>query len=211
MTPSWDSIRASSWRTLTRRGFAPMTCSACRCTILVKRPMASRREVGGRWRMGFRPDDAWTCQSALHSTHSRKTAPDYSSQSQKTCRHIQYCLYSRNDMFLRWKPTHPWNWPFSFANLHDDGELKYQRTPWTGQIRINLTSAVFYILVADFWLWNNNRLSFFTLVRSVISLFLEYAPWSLIFFILFFLPPLENWCLHSMWCQVALAIQRTQP
>lgn len=51
MTPSWDSIRASSWRTLTRRGFAPMTCSACRCTILVKRPMASRREVGegGGW------------------------------------------------------------------------------------------------------------------------------------------------------------------
>lgn len=106
MTPSWDSIRASSWRTLTRLGFAPMTCSAWRCTILVKRPMASRREVGegGGWGSALMTPEP---VNQLFILHTRETALDYSSQSQKTCRHILYCLYSRNDMFLYWKPTHP--------------------------------------------------------------------------------------------------------
>lgn len=143
--------------------------------------------------MGFCPDDARTCQSDLHSSHSWETPPDYSSQSQKTCRHIQYCLYSRNDMFLCWEPTHPSNWPFSFANLHDDGELKYQRTPWPGQIRINLTSAVWHLHFSCwFWLWNNNRLAVFLCFSTkCVQLVLEYAHWSWIFFLFF--APLENW------------------
>ncbi len=112
----------------------------------------------------------------------------------------------RNDMFLCWKPTHPSNWPFSFANLHDDGELKHQRTPWPGQIRINLTSAVLHLHFSCwFWLWNNNRLTVFLCFSTkCVQLVLEYAHWSLIFFC--FRP---TWKL--VWCQVALGIQRTPP
>lgn len=57
MTPSWVSIRVSSWRTLTMHGCAPMTCSGWPFTTLAKPPPHS----GGQGRSWWRAlcDEVW--------------------------------------------------------------------------------------------------------------------------------------------------------
>lgn len=140
MTPSWDSIRASSWRTLTRLGFAPMTCSAWRCTILVKRPMASRREVGegGGWGSALMTPEPVNQLFILHTqekqlwitaVNHRKHAGIYCTAStpEMTCfftesPHIHLTLFLR-------QPA--WWWGTSIS---EDAR--------PGQKRINLTSGV---------------------------------------------------------------------
>lgn len=109
MTPSWDSIKASSWRTLMRRGFVPMTCSAWRCTILVKCPMAGRREVGegGGWGSALLMPEPVNRPFVHHTQEKphRITAVNH--------RHMQYCLYSKTGVFFAESPHVHQTDPFS--------------------------------------------------------------------------------------------------
>lgn len=170
MTPSWDSIRASSWRTLMRRGFAPMTCSAWRCTILVKTPHGYQE---GRWRMGVLP--WWRPNLSIGPsfiTLKRISTGLQQSITENMQAYTVLPLLLKKHVSLLKAHTSIKRTPFSFANLHDDGELKYQRTPWPGQKRINLTSAVWYLHFSCwFWLFEITTvlLSLFALVQSVLS------------------------------------------
>lgn len=92
-TPSWDFIRASSWRTLMKHGCAPMTCSAWRYTTLVKRTRTWQEACGGKVEDGVptpvRPKPYFDLP-VIHHSEKKKTAPDCSHRK----KHAGTCLFA---------------------------------------------------------------------------------------------------------------------
>lgn len=127
---------------------------------------------GGGWRRGRSdPSDAWTSHFALHSS-LWEMAPDfkksnciyhagtYGSASTPDMRSVSLLKAHR---FINVAPI-------SFADLHDDGELEYQRT-LAREKNVNLTSAGYYLHFSCWvWHWTNDCLNcLFALVPSMLS------------------------------------------
>lgn len=107
-TPSWDFIRASSWRTLMKHGCAPMTCSAWRYITSAKRTRAWQEACGGKVEDGVptpvRPKPFFDLP-VIHHSEKKKTAPDCSHRK-KTCRHMSFCNRYEMCSFAESPPVH---------------------------------------------------------------------------------------------------------